>query len=252
MTDTIAYVRDGQVARIVLNNPARHNALGEAELLALQGHFNSISKDGEVRVLVLTSQGDETFCAGAALDQLRAGQISPGLFQATTDQLEELRVPTICAINGNVFGGGVELALSCDFRIGVHGTRMRVPAARIGLCYPLSGIQTFVQKLGVNLARRMLVAAEEFSAEDMLRIGFLDHLVDRGDLERRTQEMAESLAGLAPMAVQAMKEILLQAATGSLDTDRAEALSRACAESEDLREGFIAQKERRTPHFLGR
>jgi enoyl-CoA hydratase/carnithine racemase len=252
MTATTVCVKEGYVARIVLNNPARHNALGETELLALQDHFNSISEDGQIRVLVLTSHGDKTFCAGAALDQLRTGQISPGLFQATTDQLESLRVPTICALNGNVFGGGVELALSCDFRVGLRGTRMRVPAAQIGLCYPLSGIQTFVQKLGLNLAKRMLVAAEEFSAEEMLHIGFLDHLVDRDGLEHKTQELVDSLTSLAPIAVQAMKHILNQAATGSIDAGLVEALSRACAESEDLREGFLAQSEKRAPHFKGK
>jgi enoyl-CoA hydratase/carnithine racemase len=252
MTDTTVCVREGYVARIVLNNPARHNALGEVELLALQDHFESISNDGQIRVLVLTSHGDKTFCAGAALDQLSAGQISPGQFQATTDQLEALRVPTICALNGSVFGGGVELALSCDFRIGLRGTRMRVPAAQIGLCYPLSGIQTFVQKLGVNLAKRMLVAAEEFNAEEMLHIGFLDHLVDKSELEHKTQELVDSLTSLAPIAVQAMKHILRQASAGSIDAGLAEALSKACAESEDLQEGFLAQKEKRVPRFSGK
>lgn len=252
MTDTTVCVREGYVARIVLNNPAKHNALGETELLALQEHFDSVAQDNQIRVLILTSHGDETFCAGAALDQLSAGKITPGLFQDTTDQLAVLRVPTICALNGNVYGGGVELALSCDFRIGLRGTRMRVPAAQIGLCYPLSGIRRFVERLGVSIAKRMLVTAEEFNAEEMLHIGFLDHLVEPGELELKTQELVDAITSLAPLAVQAMKHILQQAASGSIDARLAQALSRACAESEDLQEGFRAQKEKRVPHFQGR
>jgi len=251
MTDTVLFARNGHVARLVLNNPARHNSLGEAELSALQSRIDEVAADPDIRVLVVTGRGDKTFCAGAALNQLGSGQISGDLFQATTDKLAHLPVPTICALNGNVFGGGVELALSCDFRIGIEGTRLQVPAARIGLCYPLSGINRFVERLGVNLAKRILVAAEEFDAEAMLKIGFLDHLVPRAELETRTHELAESIAALAPLAVRAMKQILAQAAAGSIDMEIAQELSRRCATSDDLQEGFAAQREKRPPRFTG-
>ena len=128
---------------------------------------------------------------------------------------------------------------------------MRVPAAQIGLCYPPGGINRFVERLGVNLAKRILVAAEEFDAEAMLRIGFLDHLVSREALATRTEELATSIAGLAPLAVQAMKQILQQAAAGGIDIELARSLAQVCRESADLQEGFAAQRERRTPFFKG-
>jgi enoyl-CoA hydratase/carnithine racemase len=252
MADTVLFAKTGHVARIVLNNPAKHNSLGEDELSTLQRYTDQVAGDSDVRVLVVTGRGDKTFCAGASLNQLGSGQISGDLFQETTDKLAHLPIPTICALNGNVFGGGVELALSCDFRIGIEGTRMRVPAAQIGLCYPLSGINRFVERLGVNLAKRILVAAEEFDAEAMLQIGFIDHLVPVGELETRTHELAESMAGLAPLAVQAMKQILAQAAAGSIDMESAQELSRRCAMSDDLQEGFAAQREKRPPRFSGK
>lgn len=252
MTDTVLFTKSGHIARITLNHPQRHNSLGEAELSALQRRLDEVAADTDMRVLVVTGAGDKTFCAGAALNQLGAGKISGDLFQSTTDKLAALAIPTICALNGNVFGGGVELALSCDFRIGLTGTRMRVPAAQIGLCYPLSGINRFVERLGVNLAKRILVAAEEFSAADMLHIGFLDQMVEREELESATQALASSIAGLAPLAVKAMKQILQQAAAGKIEQDLAGALSRACLESQDLQEGFAAQREKRTPDFKGR
>jgi enoyl-CoA hydratase/carnithine racemase len=252
MTDSILFETGGHVARLTLNKPERHNSLGADELTAIQAHLASVEADPDLRVLVVTGNGDKTFCAGAALNELGAGKISGDFFQQTTDRLAALRVPTICALNGNVFGGGVELALSCDFRLGVAGSRLRVPAAQIGLCYPLSGINRFVERLGVNLAKRLLVAAEEFDADAMLAMGFLDHLVAREALAARTEEMADRIAGLAPLAVQAMKAILQQAAAGGIDREHAMELSRRCADSEDLQEGFQAQREKRAPAFTGK
>jgi enoyl-CoA hydratase/carnithine racemase len=252
MTDTVLFDKSGHIARIVLNNPQRHNSLGAGELAAIQNCLDKVEQDDEVRVLVVSGAGEKTFCAGAALNQLGSGQISGDLFQATTDKLAGVAIPTICALNGSVFGGGVELALSCDFRIGVTGSRLRVPAAQIGLCYPLGGINRFVERLGVNLAKRILVSAEEFDAASMLHIGFLDQLVDRAELDERSAELAERIAGLAPLAVQAMKNILQQAAAGNIDMESARQLSQRCAESEDLQEGFAAQREKRPPRFLGR
>ena len=104
----------------------------------------------------------------------------------------------------------------------------------------------------MNFAKRLLVAAEEFDAEAMLAMGFLDHLVTREELNARTDEMAERIAGLAPLAVQAMKDILQQAAAGGIDRKRAVELSRRCAESDDLQEGFLAQREKRAPRFQGK
>ena len=251
MTATIQYSRSGHIGKMVLNNPERHNSLGREELESIQACLKSVSADPQVRVLVVTGAGDKTFCAGASLVELGAGDISSDYFQTTTNQLASLAVPTICALNGSVFGGGVELSLSCDFRIGIEGARMRVPAASIGLCYPVEGINRYVERLGINLAKRILVASEEFNAEGMLNIGFLDHLVLPGQLNESTDKLAQHIAGLAPLAVQAMKHLLQQAASGVIDNDVAGELSRVCMESSDLQEGFAATREKRTPRFKG-
>lgn len=252
MTDTIQYSRSGHIGRLLLNDPERHNALGQEQLEAIQGYLLDIARDEQVRVLVVTGAGDKTFCAGASLQQLGSGEMRDDIFQATTTQIAELAIPTICALNGNVFGGGVELALSCDFRIGIEGTRMRVPAAAIGLCYPLSGISRFIERLGVNTAKRILVASEELDAETMLEVGLLDHLVLPGQLEKTAEEMAQHIAGLAPLSVRAMKSLIQQAASGGFDPQLARRLVESCAKSQDLQEGFAAQREKRKPRFSGR
>ncbi|KGE04768.1 enoyl-CoA hydratase/isomerase family protein [Pseudohaliea rubra] len=252
MSETVMFSIEAQVARLTLNNPEKHNALGRRELDAIHAALEAVTESATVRALVLTGTGDKTFCAGASLEQLNTGEIRGDDYQDMTDALAALAIPTVCAINGNVFGGGVELALSCDFRIGIEGTRLRVPAASLGLCYPVRGIQRFVQRLGSGVARRILVASETMDADEMLRIGFLDHLVMPAQLEQTVQSYAEQLAGLAPLAVRAMKQIIAGAAAGKLDLDEAEALAARCAASDDLAEGFAAQRAKRPPEFRGR
>ena len=251
MTDTILYSREGHVGRLVLNNPERHNALGQEQLQGIRQHLTAVSVDEQVRVLILTGAGDKTFCAGASLEQLGTGVFSGDDFQAMTAPLAGLAIPTVCALNGNVFGAGVELALSCDFRIGIEGSRMRVPAAAIGICYPPSGIQRIIEGLGVNTARRVLLAAEEFDAQNMLAAGFLDYLVLPGRLADESSQFARRIAGLAPLAVRSMKEILQQSIIGAIDPARAQELLDLCSNSEDLREGLAAQQEKRAARFKG-
>lgn len=252
MTDTIVYSQEGAIGTLVLNNPEKHNALGMEQLLGIHAALEKAEADKDLRVLVLTGAGEKTFCAGASLGELSGGDIGDEAFQKMATAVANFPLPTICALNGNVFGGGAELALSCDFRVGIAGTRMRVPAAAIGLCYPLSGIQKFVARLGPHVTKRILVASEEFDADELLRLGFFDHLVQAENLEAKTAALAEHLAGLAPLAVKAMKRLIQEAGEVSVDKQLAQTLTQVCLTSEDLQEGFAAKAEKRTPVFTGR
>jgi len=252
MTDTILFSRADHIARLVLNNPGRHNALGRVQLEAIQRYLEQVECDSQVRVLIVTGEGESTFCAGASLDELNEHTVGDNAFQAMTRQLAEITVPTICAMNGDVFGGGVELAVSCDFRIGVEGCRMRVPAAQLGLCYPMEGIRRFLECLGPGLTKRILIACEEFDDSALLRAGIVDHLVTRGKLTSFTENFALRIVGLAPLAVQSMKGILRQIASDSIDTEYVRERTRLCLESMDLQEGFAAKREKRTPRFNGK
>lgn len=251
MTDTVTFQADGAIGRLVLNDPDRHNALGREQLRAIRQHFEVIRANPELRVLVITGAGEKTFCAGASLRELSAGELADNAFQQMTADLAALELPTICALNGSVFGGGVELAASCDLRIGIEGTRMRVPAAAFGLCYPPQGIRRLVECLGPRAARRVLLTAEELDASTMFAIGFLDYLVPRQQLDQRSRELAAHMAGLAPLAVQGMKRILRGYGAATGDEELASEIVARCLASDDLREGLEAQKQRRIPHFRG-
>jgi enoyl-CoA hydratase/carnithine racemase len=241
---------EGAVARVTLSRPEQHNAIETADVDAFQAHLDRIDDDPQVRALIVTGSGP-TFCAGASLREIESGALTAARFATLTDRLARARIPTICALNGSVYGGGTEIALCCDFRIGVLGTRMSVPASRLGLCYPVGGLRRYVETLGLGVASRLLLACEELEAEEMLGVGFLHRLVHQEDLMPAAEAFAARLASLAPLAVQGMKRILGQIARGDVDEQEAERVVAACAASEDLREGLAARRERRDPEFRG-
>ena len=250
MSNTVSFTQEQGIATLIFDNPARRNALGTAELDAIEVALGTLS--AEARVLVITSSDERIFCAGADLSEIREGTLSGDRFQSVTNQIAALPVPTIAVLNGNVFGGGAELALSCDYRLAREGIILRIPAAAIGLCYPVEGIERLTRRLGPSLARRVLVAAETFTAEQMLSLRMINAIHSGAALPDAAQEFAESLLALAPMAVTNMLEIIRQLEAGELNRSHAESLARACSDSEDVKEGIAAQREKRSPRFQNR
>jgi enoyl-CoA hydratase/carnithine racemase len=242
---------EGQVARLTLDHPERHNALTRDGLEQFQAHLQQIEADPGLRVLVITGTGDRTFCSGASLDQVQAGAVDGESFQALADRLAGLQIPKLAVMNGSAYGGGVELALCCDFRVGVEGMKIRVPAASFGLCYPPAGIRRYVNRLGVDSAKRILVATETLETAELQRIGYLQRVCSREELPDLADEWAQRLAGLAPLAVRAMLAICNAAADGSLNHEQARHWVERCNASNDLREGLLAALEKREPNFSG-
>ncbi|MEK9989140.1 MAG: enoyl-CoA hydratase/isomerase family protein [Halieaceae bacterium] len=250
MPNTISFRQQEGIATLSFDNPARRNALGSEELDAIEGALKTL--DATTRVLLITSSDDRIFCAGADLTQILDGSLNGDRFQSMTNQIAELSIPTIAVLTGNVFGGGAELALSCDFRLGREGIAMRIPAAAIGLCYPVQGIERLTKRLGVPLAKRLLVAAETFSADDMLALRLVDRIVPAAQLREEAEAYARALLALAPMAVTSMLTIIRQLEVGELDQKTAADLASACAASEDVQEGILAQREKRSANFKNR
>ncbi len=239
----------GGIGRITLNNPKVHNALTREAM----GGIRSILADwttSDIRVLILTGAG-KSFCSGVSLDDVGSGDWSNNPLTALCDALENFHTPTICALNGGVYGGGVELALSCDFRIGVTGMKMFVPAAKIGVHYDAAGIARYVQKLGSQTARRVFLLAEKFEDQALLDIGFLDYLVPPENLNERGDALADTISHASPLAVQGMKRTILEISRGTLNADAATQRIAQCFASDDHREGLTALSEKRDPVFKG-
>lgn len=250
MTPTVLFEQKDGIARLWFNRSQRRNALGQAELSGITAALDSLER--QTRVLVISAAEGPTFCAGADLQQIRAGELDGDQFQQVTNRLADLSIPTLCVINGHIFGGGCELAMSCDFRMAANDIVMRVPASAIGLCYPVEGIERFVARLGVTLAKRILVGAEEFTAAEMLEHGIVSRLAPAKELADEADILASALAQRAPLAVAAMLKIIRQAERGGIDFSEARDLAAQCSASDDLIEGLAAQKERRAPIFSGR
>ena len=257
MTDTVLLAIDGQRATITLNDPAKHNRLDTAGLARLREAIETADASSEVRVTVLTGAGEKTFCSGYDLGSIPSGKSSRpsegrDSFETVMDRLEAMRMPTLCALNGGVYGGATDMALACDFRLGVKGMRFFMPAARFGLHYYPSGLRRYTQKVSPSFAKRAFLLSEDFSDEDLLRVGYLDWLVERADFPVKIDEIAARLAGLAPLSMSNMKRAIEQFAQAEPDIGRIRDGIRECQTSEDLREGLAALRERRTPAFKGK
>jgi enoyl-CoA hydratase/carnithine racemase len=150
-----------------------------------------------------------------------------------------------------VYGGSTDMALSCDFRIGVEGMSMFMPAARLGLHYYAGGMRRYVARLGLGAAKKLFLTAAKLDTAEMLKIGYLDEAVPPDRLMPRVLELAAVLASHAPIAVQGMKRALNDIARGEPDLALIAANQKRSRESADLAEGRAAWLEKRTPKFIG-
>jgi enoyl-CoA hydratase len=246
---------DGARATIRLNRPKHLNRLQPDDLEALLKLFDRIEADSAIRVLVLTGTG-RAFSAGYDLGSIAeraAGapeQPTAGSsFEIVVNRLEDLGIPTICRLNGGVYGGSTDLALACDFRIGVDSAEMFMPAARLGLHYYKSGIMRYVSRLGVDNAKKLFLTAQKIDAPEMLRIGYLTAMVAAEALDQEVDKLAAVLAGNAPVAMRGMKRAINEFARGTLDEEAADRRARDSMRGAEIKEGIKAFTEKRPPKF---
>jgi enoyl-CoA hydratase/carnithine racemase len=241
---------DGRVAVITLRRPEVANRLEFSDLQAIRDYVREIDAMAEVLVLCLRGEG-KYFCSGFNVNSIATANVGAA-FEALAGELENARPVTIASINGGVYGGATDLALACDFRIGVSHSQMAVPAAKLGLLFYEGGLHRYVSRLGVNVAKGVLLTGATFDAQQMMACGFLTHLVEAEQLSHTVQTLSRDLAGMAPLALLGMKRHLTRIAAGTFDMGEYRAdVARADA-SDDLREGSIAWQEKRAPQFKGR
>lgn len=243
---------DGRIATIWLRKPERSNSLSPDDLATLRRLLEQVNAAEDVLVLRFMSQG-RYFCSGYDISMLASSEAPSALyFGETVDLIEAARPVTIAAVHGGAYGGGTDLCLACDFRVGSTEANMFMPAARLGLRFYPGGLRRYLSRLGVNHAKRLFLTAEKIHAQEMLDIGFLTELVAPDALQARVDELSQTLARMAPLALLGIKRDLNQVINGVFDeAANAEGVRRSEA-SEDIREGALAWKEKRTPNFLGR
>jgi enoyl-CoA hydratase/carnithine racemase len=245
---------DDARATIRLNRPRHLNRMQPEDLEAMAKLFDRIEADPAIRVLVLTGTG-RAFSAGYDLNSVAdrtAGadeQTAGSAFEVMVDRLEDLAVPTICRLNGGVYGGSTDLALACDFRIGVDTAEMFMPAARLGLHYYKSGIRRYVSRLGTDNAKRLFLTAQKIDAPEMLRIGYLTAMVPPEALDGEVDRQVAVLAGNAPIAMRGMKRTINEIARDELDEAAADQRARDSMRGAEIEEGVRAFAEKRPPKF---
>lgn len=241
------------IATITLRRPRQANRLQPEDLEVIAGHIKQVNARKEVLVLRIQSSG-KYFCSGYDINQIGApaqGDAGSG-FEALVNAVEDARPVTIALIQGGVYGGATDLALACDFRLGVPGVDMFMPAARLGLHFYQHGLQRYVSRLGLDTAKRLFLTAETIGAQEMRACGFLTHLVEESALIETADTLSNTLAGMAPQALLGMKKHLNAIAHGALDVAALQADIARAAKSADIREGAQAWAQKRAPQFTGK
>ncbi|WP_300299165.1 enoyl-CoA hydratase-related protein [Ferrovibrio sp.] len=246
----IAEIQDLQAA-ITFCRPEKHNALEITDLEALDATLIKLAAQSDLRTLVLRAEG-KSFCAGVDFGSVAGHDWRDNPLERVTDRLENMPFPTLCILQGGVYGGGTDLALACDFRLGARGIKCFIPPAKLGIQYHPHGLKRAVTRLGLGPAKRLFLATESFDDTEMLRCNFVDWLVSPEDLHAHGEVLAKTLAGLAPQAVRGMKQSLNEIANGLFDERAARDRAAASFRTEDFQEGRRAMTEKRPPRFSGR
>ena len=244
--------RGEAVATIRLDRPVKHNILAMDEVPAFIALLDALDDDENLRVLVITGTGEKSFSAGVDLADVLTRDWTVNPLEQLADRVEALRMPTVCALNGNVFGGATDLALACDFRIGVAGMKLVMPPAKLGVVFHESGLRRYVERLGPQVARRLFLLGEQMSDETLLQVGYLDRVVGRPGFQEEVAAFVATLAANSPLALAAMKRAIVGISRGNLDSARLKAQTLACFRTQDAAEGLAASRERRAPVFKGR
>ena len=246
------------VAMIEIDRTHKKNALTHAMWIELAQLVARAQQANDVRLIILRGKGAD-FCAGADISEFdamrdnhqRAQEYEP----ANTDAFSAIRncpVPTIAAINGVCFGGGFGIAAACDLRFSTRDARFCIPAAKLGLAYPVEGMADIVHAVGAQRAKQLLFTAEIFNAQSALEYGFLSAIFDDKNFEAEIEKLSQTICANAPLSNVASKQAIAAALSNDAeDIAKAVALGQSTFESADYGEGRVAFKQKRKPVFKG-
>lgn len=259
-TEKLTAEIDAGIGWLTFNNPDRRNALSQEMIRALPSVLDQFQANDSVRVVVMRGAGTRAFVSGADISEFDS-RGAPGDLRSDPKhgaapewKLGTLEKPLIAMIRGYCIGGGLAVALSADIRIASEDSQFAIPAARLGLGYPIGAVRSLVDLVGRACASEILFSARRFSAEEALRMGLINRLVPTDELEASVRELAGQIAANAPLTIRASKVAIGQVLRDpdKRDLTRCNQLLLDCFESEDFVEGKRAFLEKRQPVFNGR
>jgi enoyl-CoA hydratase/carnithine racemase len=246
----------GPVATITLNRSARLNAVTPEMTDAIIAAVRAVNASEIVRAVVLTGDGEKSFCAGSDIGELDRYPTAWS-FRGRPDYcdaIRHLRKPAIAAINGYAFGGGLELALSCDIRLASTTARFSAPEIKLGWIGGGGMTALLFHSIGASNAALMVMTGDPIDAARALAVGIVSEVHEPSALMTRARELAETIAARAPIAAETAKLNLRAAASMPIESaiQYERDLQTICFATEDAAEGRLAFREKRQPNFRHR
>lgn len=256
--ENILVATDNHIGLITINRPSKLNALNVATIKELHLAFKTLDENHEIRAIIITGEGEKAFVAGADISEFAHFSVEEGAQLAQQGQellfdfVANLRTPVIAAINGFALGGGLELAMSCHIRIASGNAKMGLPEVSLGVIPGYGGTQRLPQLVGKGRAMELIMTAGMLSADDALKFGLVNHVVQFDELLDFARELAAKIAKNSPTAIsQAIKAVNANFTDG-VDGFKTEIKSFGkCFGTEDFKEGTTAFLEKRKADFKG-
>jgi enoyl-CoA hydratase len=261
-TEKLLLHKDGPIGWITFNQPEKRNAVSQEMWQAMPEYVADLAADPAIRVVILRGAGETAFVAGADISQFKDRRRNAAdeeeyrrISGAGGESLARLGKPLVAMIHGFCIGGGVSIAITCDLRIAADDARFGIPAARLGLGYHYKGMERLMSLIGPAYTKELFFTARtDFTARDALRMGLVNQVVPKADLERFTRDYALTMSRNAPLTQRSAKASVEQLLKPEAQRDYAllDKLIKDCFDSQDYQEGVKAFSEKRRPQFQGR
>jgi enoyl-CoA hydratase/carnithine racemase len=243
----------GPVGTLLIDNPARRNAMDLSMYAAVPDAVASLMAHDELRVVVLRGVGDLAFGAGSDISEFTtkrwadAADSYNATEAAAAHAIETIPVPVVAAIHGSCMGGGVGLALCADVRYAADDARFAITPGKLGVGYPPDSMARLVRVVGPSVAKELVFTARAIDADEAARMGLVNSVCPKESLDAHVAEVAASMSAWAPLTLRAAK-----LAVDAPESDDAIDAARRCFSSDDYAEGIRAHTEKRAPTFYGR
>ncbi|MEI7508646.1 MAG: enoyl-CoA hydratase-related protein [Flavobacterium sp.] len=257
--ENILLTSENGIGQITINRPSKLNALNVATIKELHDGLQNYDNDPEIKVIIITGEGEKAFVAGADISEFANFSVEEGAQLAQQGQellfdfVEGLKTPVIAAVNGFALGGGLELAMACHFRVASDNAKMGLPEVSLGVIPGYGGTQRLPQLIGKGRAMEMIMTAGMITAEDAYRTGLVNHVVPQAELLDFTKSLAQRIMKNSPVAIgKAIKAINANFKDG-IDGFETEIRNFGkCFGTEDFKEGTTAFLEKRKADFQGK
>src|SRR5216684_3661216 len=257
--ETVTYEKKGGIAYVTLNRPKVLNALNKTALADLRAAFEDARDDSSLHGVILTGAGDESFIAGADINEVATdtpvqAEEKTRRGQHLMDLIENLGKPVVAAINGFALGGGCEAALACTIRLAAESAKFGLPEVKLGIIPGYGGTQRLPRLVGKGVALQLILSGAMIDAQEAYRIGLVNEVVPKAELIARAEAILNQIGANAPLSVR----YALEAVNKGMETSLAEGLVlestfvAICTSTEDKKEGTSAFFQKRPPQFQGR